>query len=95
MPAYLIAQVKVRDLETYTRYIQRSSAIIAEHGGRILARGGRSEALEGDPRARRVVIIEFPSFEAARQWYHSPAYQEARAIRTPVSEAEFIIVEAA
>ncbi len=93
MPAYLIAQVKIHDPETYKRYTERSPAIIAEFGGRILARGGPSEVLEGHAPPRRVVLVEFPSMEAARAFYHSPAYQEAKSIRAPASEAEFVIVE--
>ena len=93
MAAYLIAQVTIHDPEIYKQYVARSSAIIAQHGGRFVARGGASERLEGSMSARRVVIIEFPSMDAARNWYNSPAYQEAKAIRTPVSDADFVIVE--
>ena len=93
MPAYLIAQVQIHDSEIYQRYIARSPAIIAKHGGRFLARGGATEILEGDAHERRVVIIEFPSMEAARAFYNSPEYQQAKKIRTPVADAQFVIVQ--
>lgn len=93
MPAYLIAQVKIHDPERYKQYSERTPAIIAQYGGRFVARGGASETLEGSASNRRVVIVEFPSMDAARDFYNSPAYQQARAIRTPISEAEFVIVE--
>jgi uncharacterized protein (DUF1330 family) len=93
MAAYLIAQVTVRDAEVYRRYTARSPAIIAKHGGRILARGGATEVLEGGADHRRVVIIEFPSMEVARAFYNSAEYQEAKAIRAPASEAQFLIVQ--
>jgi uncharacterized protein (DUF1330 family) len=93
MPAYLIAQLRVHDWDTYRQYAARTPAIIAKHGGRFLARGGATEILEGDAPERRVVIIEFPSMEAARAFYHSPEYQEAKAIRMPAAEALFLIVQ--
>lgn len=93
MPAYLIAQVEVHDAKTYQLYTAKSPGIIASHGGRILARGGETETLEGVPRSRRIVIVEFPSMEAARSFYYSPEYRDAKKIREPVSDAEFVIVE--
>jgi uncharacterized protein (DUF1330 family) len=93
MVAFLIAQVDIFDAEVYGRYTARSPAIIAKYGGRILARGGATEILEGNPLKRRVVVIEFPSMEAARAFYYSPEYQEARDIRAPASAADFVIVQ--
>ena len=93
MPAYLIAQVQIRDLAIYKQYTAQSPAIIAKHGGRILARGGATEILEGDTHERRVVIVEFPSMAAAKEFYESPEYQAAKKIRTPISEASFVIIE--
>ena len=57
-----------------------------------MARGGKTEVLEGKARARNV-IIEFPSMEEALACYHSPEYTAARAIRQTVSEGEFVLVE--
>jgi uncharacterized protein (DUF1330 family) len=93
MPAYLIARVKIHDMQIYKQYIERSPAIVAQYGGRFLARGGASEMLEGSASDRRVVIVEFPSMDAAKDFYKSPAYQQAKAIRTPVSDAEFLLVD--
>lgn len=93
MAAYLIAQVTIHDPEVYRSYTARSPEIIARHGGRILARGGTTEVLEGGADNRRVVIVEFPSMEAARAFYNSAEYQQAKAIRAPASQAQFVIVQ--
>jgi uncharacterized protein (DUF1330 family) len=93
MPAYLIARVCIHDAETYQQYAARSPAIIAAFAGRVLARGPAVEVLEGDGAGIRVVIVEFPSVEAARRFYHSPQYQEIRRIRAAIAEAEVLIVE--
>lgn len=81
MSAYVIATVEVTDPQAYERYKVAAAEAIARHGGRYLARGGRVETLEGEPRGGRVVVVEFASLEAAQRWYHSPEYQECVALR--------------
>jgi uncharacterized protein (DUF1330 family) len=93
MSAYLIAQIRVRDWEAYKQYTARTPAIIAKHGGRFLVRGGETEILEGEVTGRRIVVLEFPSMDAARAFYRSPEYQEVKRIRTAASDAQFLIVQ--
>ncbi len=93
MPAYLVARIRVTDPEKYRDYMALSPAAIEKHGGRFLARGGEVVTLEGEPEERRVVIVEFPSLEAARAFYDSPEYREARAAREGAAEAQFFVVE--
>lgn len=89
---YWIARVDVRDPERYQDYVATARAAFERYGARFLARGGMHEGLEGQSRARNVVI-EFPSFQAARDCYASPEYQAAKAIRATVAEADMVIVE--
>lgn len=93
MAAYLIARVRVDDPEVYRQYAVRTPAIVAKFGGRILARGGPMELLEGATTRTRVVILEFDSLQTARNFYHSSEYQEAKRLRVGVSDAQFLIVE--
>jgi len=93
MKAYWIAHVNVTDPDQYTQYTQRAPAAFALYGGRFLARGGRSEALEGQPAAQRNVVIEFDSYEQAVACYRSEQYQEAKGHRAGVALANIIIVE--
>lgn len=90
--AYWVAQVDIRDPETYEGYRKANAAAFAKYGARFLIRGGAQEQMEGNSRAR-TVVIEFPSLQAARDCYHSPEYQAAKAIREPVSDADLIIIE--
>ncbi|WP_111430956.1 DUF1330 domain-containing protein [Rhodobacteraceae bacterium DSL-40] len=92
MPAYWIAHVDVSDAATYAQYAKAATSAIAAHGGRFLARGGRSVTLEGKGRARNVVI-EFPSLEAAEACYHSDAYQVALGFAHGVSVRDLVVVE--
>ena len=89
---YLIGRVSVHDGEAYKAYAAKASAAIAQYGGRILARGGKAEIVEGEGRMRNVVI-EFESFEHAKTYFFSPEYLEAKRIRWPVSIGDFVIVE--
>lgn len=93
MPAYVIADVDVHDLEAYREYAALVPATLEPHGGRFLVRGGSWEALEGDWRPRRVVVLEFPSIEHARSWYESEAYAAAMAIRQRASTGNLVLVE--
>ncbi len=90
MAAYLLADVEILDPEPYREYQQRALATFEPFGGRYLVRGGRLEALEGDWAPRRLVIIEFPSFEQAKAWYESPAYQEILPIRERYARTNFL-----
>jgi uncharacterized protein (DUF1330 family) len=93
MAAYLLAQIQVRDWDTYKQYTARTPEIIAKHGGRFLVRGGETEVLEGEGAGRRLVVLEFPTMAAARTFYHSQEYQEAKRIRMAASEGQFLIVQ--
>lgn len=93
MKAYWIAHVDVSNAEQYTRYTQSAPAAFAKFGGRFLARGGRSEAMEGGPARQRNVVIEFESYEQAVACYESAEYQQAKGYRAGVGEAQIIIVE--
>ncbi|WP_449433745.1 DUF1330 domain-containing protein [Pseudomonas putida] len=93
MKAYWIAHVDVTDPEQYLQYTQRAPAAFKAFGGRFLARGGRSEAMEGRPTPQRSVVIEFDSFEQALACYRSELYQEACSHRQGVAKAEVVIVE--
>ncbi|WP_299354590.1 DUF1330 domain-containing protein [uncultured Shimia sp.] len=89
---YWIGRIDVQDIDQYMKYVAANGVAFQKFGGRFLTRGGNFEAVEGDARSRNVVI-EFPSYEVAVECYHSPEYQEARALRINVSEGELVIVE--
>ncbi|MGA2548829.1 MAG: DUF1330 domain-containing protein [Burkholderiaceae bacterium] len=92
MAAYIIAQVEVTDPSQYEEYRKWSTAAMKAHGVEILARGGRTERLEGrDP--GRVVVLGFPSFDAARAFYDSPEYERARRVREGAAIMNMLIVE--
>jgi hypothetical protein len=93
---YVIADVEVSDPERYRGYTVLSPGAIAAAGGEFVVRGGRHETLEGDWTPGRMVVVKFPSFEAARAFYESALYSAARAQRAgATSKFNLIVVEGA
>jgi uncharacterized protein (DUF1330 family) len=89
---YWIVRIDVSDPEVYGRYVKANAEPLGRFGAKFLVRGGKYEAVEGNSRARNVVV-EFPSFQAALDCFKDPAYQAAKAIRDPVTEAEVVVIE--
>ncbi len=93
MAAYVIARVEVTDGQRYKKYLELTPATIAKFGGRFIARAGEALSLEGPKETRRVVILEFPSLERAKQWYRSDDYQTAKKVRAGAAEADFLAID--
>jgi uncharacterized protein (DUF1330 family) len=91
--AYMLVQVAVTNPQQYAEYMKLSPGIIEKFGGRFIVRGGRNETLEGTPATGRFVVVEFPSFERAQQFYNSAEYQAAKRVRAGAATAQFILVE--
>lgn len=90
---YVIAQITVTDPAAYPRYVALVEPIVQKYGGEFLVRGGQSESHEGTPPGDRNVIIRFPSYAAAKDWYGSDDYAEAKALRMSASSSVQTIVE--
>jgi uncharacterized protein (DUF1330 family) len=93
MPAYVIVETDVTDPEQYEKYKAASPAAIAAGGGRFLVRGGEHVVLEGDWHPPRLVVLEFEDLEAAKRWYDSEIYQEAKKLREGAAGFRAIAVQ--
>src|ERR1700744_2850304 len=94
MPAYWVARSKINDPVEYKKYTDRVPAIIAKYGGKVLARGGKFQIMEGPNKFSRFVVIEFPTFEQGVACFTSKEYDEAAAFRrNGAGEVETIMVE--
>jgi uncharacterized protein (DUF1330 family) len=89
---YWIVRVDVTDPEQYKKYVAANAGPFAQYGARFLVRGTPFENPEGTARQRNVVI-EFPSYQAALDCWHSPAYQAAIQLRKDVATADLVIIE--
>jgi uncharacterized protein (DUF1330 family) len=92
MAGLWISHVEVIDPEGYAEYAKGSGEVIPSYGGEFIARGGRYQQLEGEERARNVVI-RFPTLEAAVECYHSPEYQAIVGRAKASANRNIVIVE--
>jgi uncharacterized protein (DUF1330 family) len=92
MKGYWIAHGRVDDVEKYDLYRAANAAPLKEYGGHFIVRGGEQTVVEGDAKPR-TVVIEFPSYQAALDCYHSEGYQAALKLRQGISESDLVIVE--
>jgi uncharacterized protein (DUF1330 family) len=93
MAAYVFASVEVTDPERFRAYAESVGRTVAAHGGRYLAVGGRCEVLEGGWEPHRVVLLEFPSRDAALEWYGSADYSPLKDLRVETSRAEIVVLD--
>ena len=94
MPAYMIVDIAIHDLPAYVdQYAKFVPAIVAKHGGKYLARGGKIDVLEGDWAPSRIAVFEFPSADHARAFLADPEYQPLKAVRHRVAKTNAIVVD--
>ena len=93
MPAYLIANVDIKDAEKFKDYMKATPPIIKQFGGKFLVRGGEFEICEGDWNPKRLVLVEFESMEKAKQFYNSPAYEAIKELRHSSAYTEWVFVD--
>jgi uncharacterized protein (DUF1330 family) len=93
MPAYVIANISVTDPVQYEDYKKLAGPSVAAYDGKYLVRGGTAEVLEGAWTPNRIVVLEFPSIERAKEWWNSSEYAAAIGIRHVSAESDLILVE--
>ena len=93
MSAYVVVEVTVSDPATYEEYKRLAPPSIAQYQGRYIARGGRTETLEGDWAPKRLVLLEFPTMELARAWWESSEYADAKAMRQRSATTRMVLLE--
>ena len=93
MTAYVIVDIDVHDPVRYDEYKKLAPAAVAHYGGKYIARGGRTETLEGDWSPSRLVILQFESIAQAKKWLNSEEYREARQMRHETTHSKMVVIE--
>lgn len=93
MKAYVLVEINIHDHDLYEEYKKLTPASIAAYDGKFLVRGAKTESLEGDWNPARLVVLEFPSVDRAKQWWNSPEYSKAKAIRQQAATTKMLVVE--
>ena len=94
MSAFVIVDTKINDPEAYETYKAKAKPIAEKFGGTYRTRGGEMDVLEADlwiP--TRIVVVEFPDMQAARNFTNSDEYAPIKEIRHANAECTFIIVD--
>ena len=95
MAAYLIVYMTVSDPEQLKKYQAVTPAALAKYDGRFLVRGGPKVTVEGPEEQRRIVMVEFPTFKRAQEFWDSPEYRAARELRKGAATFNAVIVDGA
>lgn len=93
MSAYVIVEVSIEDPILYEEYKKLTPATIAAFDGRFVVRGGKVISMEGNWEPERLVILEFPTMDKAKEWWHSKAYAPAKSIRQASATTKMIFME--
>ena len=94
MAAYVIALIDVKDQQAYVeKYAKHTPPTLATYGGKGVVRSNNVEGLEGGGFPGRVVVLEFPDMDSARNWYNSKEYQALVPMRQAAAEGKLLLVE--
>ena len=93
MTAYVLVDITITDLEAYEEIKQRTPPIVAQYGGRYLARGGHTESLHGSWQPRRLVLLQFDSLEQAKAWESSPEYTAVKRLRDRCAQVNMQVLD--
>ena len=93
MPAYVIVEIEIIDPVGYEEYKKQAADTVHKYGGKYIARGGKTEVLEGDWEPKRIVILQFDSMARAKQWLECEEYREPRKLRHKTARTKMILVE--
>jgi uncharacterized protein (DUF1330 family) len=91
---YIVARANVTNPGAWAEYAAKAGEAMKKYGGTPVVRGGRCETVEGEGRARNVVI-EFANYDAAMTYARSPEYAEARKLRQGAGTIDIVVVEGA
>ena len=93
MTAYVIVDINVTDPVRYEDYKKLAAPTVEMYGGKYIARGGKTEALEGDWSPTRLVILQFENIEQAKNWHDSTEYSEAKRLRHETAISKMVVID--
>ena len=91
--AYFLIEIAVHDPETYKQYPIGVEPLIKKYGGRYLVRGGEAQSIEGAAPGGRIIVLEFPSLQAAQDFANCDEYPAVARHRHASSTSRIMLVE--
>ena len=93
MAAYVIVEIEVVDPVGYEEYKKQAAATVHKYDGKYIVRGGTTEVLKGNWKPKRIVILEFPTMERAKEWLNCEEYREPRKKRHATAKTNMLVIE--
>ena len=93
MSGYIIVQINITNKEQYKEYLNQVTSIAEKYGGEYIVRGGKTKTMLGKWDYERTVVIKFPTYDSALEWYNCEEYAPIKKIREDNSEGNLIIIE--
>ena len=93
MSGYVIFNIDIKKPDEYKEYIEKVTPLAKKFGGKYVVRGGETNVIEGTWTYPRTIIIKFPSYEKALEWYSSGEYKPIKQIRLDNSVSNGIIIK--
>ena len=93
MSGFAIFNIDIKRPKEYKEYVKKVKPIAESYGGEYIVRGGENTIVEGNWAYPRTVVIKFPSYEKALEWYNSDLYKPVKELRQKNSEGNLIIIK--
>ena len=93
MSGYVIGNIDVKKPEAYKEYVSKVKTIVEKFGGEYLVRAGEYKVIDGEWKYSRTVVIKFPTYEKALEWYNSEEYKPVKPIRLENTVTNAIIIK--
>jgi len=93
MNAYLVLDLTIHEMESFAEYVEKIPAVISNHGGKYAVQGQIPTVLEGDWKPERLVVIESPSRDNAKEFLADPEAQALFAIRQRSTTSRMLLVD--
>jgi uncharacterized protein (DUF1330 family) len=93
MKGYLVLDLSIKILEGFLEYAEKIPAFIEKHGGRYIVQGVVPEKMEGEWKPDRLVILEFPSTEKAKEFLNDPDAQGLFSLRHKTTNSQLILAQ--
>ena len=93
MNAYLILDITIHNFEKFREYVSKIPEFIEKHSGRYIVQGEEPTVMEGDWNPERIVVIEFPSRDNAKEFLQDPDAQDLFSIRHKTTTSKLVLVD--
>ena len=93
MKGYLVLDLAINEISGFMEYVQKIPEFIKKHGGKYIVQGVEPELMEGSWLPQRLVLLEFPTKIAAKEFLNDPEAQQLFSLRKETTTSNLILAE--